>query len=99
MGFPGGLGVKNPPASEGDRRDVSLTPGSGTSPGGGHGNPFQYSCLGSLKDRGAWRAAAHGVRKSQTCPLGQGEQEGGGRAPPLKEGHCPRAQQKPTRIK
>ena len=80
MGFPGGLGVKNPPASEGDRRDVSLTPGSGTSPGGGHGNPFQYSCLGSLMDRGAWRAAAHRVRKSQTCPLGQGEQEGGGQS-------------------
>ena len=38
--------VKNPPANAGDIRDMSLIPGSGRSPGGGHGNPFQYSCLG-----------------------------------------------------
>ena len=38
-------------------------PGSGRSPGGGHGNPLQYSCLGNLMDRGAWRATVHGVAK------------------------------------
>ena len=39
------LVVKNLPASAGDVRDTGLTPGSGRSPGGGHGNPLQYSCL------------------------------------------------------
>ena len=42
MGFPGGSAVKNPPANAGD---VDLIPGLGRSPGGGHGNPLQYSCL------------------------------------------------------
>jgi len=37
--------VKNPPASAGDKRDTGSIPGSGRSPGGGHGNPCQYSCL------------------------------------------------------
>ena len=37
--------VKNPPASAGDRRDMGLIPGSGRSPGGGNGNPLQYSHL------------------------------------------------------
>ena len=37
--------IKNPPANAGDLRDVFLIPGSGRSPGGGQGNPFQYSCL------------------------------------------------------
>ena len=39
------LVVKNPPANAGDIRDVGLIPGSGRSPGGGHGYPLQYSCL------------------------------------------------------
>ena len=39
------LVVKNPPVSAGDIRDVGSIPGSGSSPGGGHGNPLQYSCL------------------------------------------------------
>ena len=39
------LVVKNPPANAGDVRDAGLTPGSGRSPEGGHGNPLQYSCL------------------------------------------------------
>ena len=43
-----------------------LTPGSGRSPGGGHGNPLQSSCLENPVDRGAWRATAHGVAESQT---------------------------------
>ena len=45
---------------------MDLIPGSGRSPGGGHGNLLQYSCLGNPMDRGAWWATAHGVGKSQT---------------------------------
>ena len=40
--------------------------GSGKSPGEGRGNPLQYSCLGNPMDRGAWRAAVHGVAKTRT---------------------------------
>ena len=58
------LVVKNPPASAGDIRDAGLIPGSGTSPGGGHGNPPQYSCLENPMDRGAWWATVHGVTKN-----------------------------------
>ena len=50
---------KNPPANAGDIRDVGSIPGSGSSPGGGHGNPLHYSCLENLMDRGAWRAMVH----------------------------------------
>ena len=46
------LVVKNPPANAGDIRDVGSVPGLGRSPGGGHGNPLQYSCLENPKDRG-----------------------------------------------
>ena len=54
---------KNPPANAGDVRDAGLTPRSGRSPGGRHGNPLQYSCLGNLMDRGVWRATVHGIAK------------------------------------
>ena len=47
--------------------DLGPIPGLGRSPEGGHGNPLQYSWLGNLMDRGAWRAAVHGVTKSWTC--------------------------------
>ena len=57
------LVVKNPPAQAGDMRDTGSIPGSGRSPGGGHGNPLQYSCLENPMDRGAWRATVQGVRK------------------------------------
>ena len=40
--------VKNPPVIAGDIRDTSSSPGSGRSPGGGHGNPLKHSCLESL---------------------------------------------------
>ena len=40
--------------------------GSGRYPGGGHGNPLQYSCLENPMDRGAWWTTAHGIAKSQT---------------------------------
>ena len=55
--------VKNLSAYAGD---PGLVPGSGKSPGGGYGNPLQYSCLENPVDRGSWRAAVHGVTKSQT---------------------------------
>ena len=62
-GFLSGSVVKNPPANAGESGS-SL--GSGRCPGEGHGNPLQYSCLGNPMDKGAWRATAHGVTKSQT---------------------------------
>ena len=55
--------IKNSSASVGDAGDGSPIPGLGRSPGGGHGNPFQYSCLENPMDRRAWRAAVHGVAK------------------------------------
>ena len=58
--------VKNPPGNAGDTGDTGSIPGSGRSPGGGNGNPLQYSCLGSPMDRGAWWAAVHGVAECQT---------------------------------
>ena len=61
LDFPDGSMVKNPPDNAGDIRDVGSIPESGTSPGGVHGNPLQYSCLDSLADRGAWQATVLGV--------------------------------------
>ena len=58
------LVVKNPPANAGDVRDVGSIPGSGRSPGKGHGNLLQYSCLESPMDRGAWQATVYRVAKS-----------------------------------
>ena len=57
--------VKNLLPNAGDVRDSGSIPGSGRSPGEGNGNPLQYSCLGNLMDRGAWRAMVHGVTKGQ----------------------------------
>ena len=59
------LVVKNPPANA-EVRDLDSIPGSERSPGEGHGNPPQYSCLEISMDRGAWQATVHGVAKSQT---------------------------------
>ena len=50
------LVVKNPPANARDIRDVSSIPGLGRSPGEGHGNSLQYSCLENAISREAWRA-------------------------------------------
>ena len=58
--------VKNPLSNAGDTKDLGSIPGLGRSPGGGHGNPLQYSCLENPMDRAAWRAIAHGVTKSLT---------------------------------
>ena len=60
------LVVKNTPDNIGDVKDLGSIPGSGRSPGGGHGNPLQYSCLENPMDRRAWRATVHGVAKSHT---------------------------------
>ena len=59
-GFPGGSVVKNPPANAGDE---DLIPGLGRSPGGGNGNPLQYSCLGNSMDRGPWWATVYEVKE------------------------------------
>ena len=64
--FPHGSVVKNPPANAGDSGDSGLIPGSGRSPGGGNGNPVQYSCLENVVNRGIWQATAHRVAKSRT---------------------------------
>ena len=61
MDFPGGMVIKNPPASGGD---VSLIPGSGRSPGVGNSFPFQYSCLENGMEREAWRIMVHGDAKN-----------------------------------
>ena len=53
--------LKNQPAKAGDIGDAGLIPGSGRSPGGGHGNPLQYSCLKNPMDRGVWKGTVHTV--------------------------------------
>ena len=58
--------VKNLPANAGDIRDMGLIPGSGRSPGEGHGKPLECSCLENPMGRGAWRAMIHRVAKSGT---------------------------------
>ena len=58
--------VKSLPANAGDVRDAGSIPGSGRCPGGGHGNPFQYSCLENPMDTGAWWVIVHRVTKNQT---------------------------------
>ena len=63
MDFPDGSTGKE---STCNVRDLSLIPGLGRFPGGGHGNPLQYVDLENSMDRGAWQATVHGVAKSQT---------------------------------
>ena len=57
--------VKNLLANAGDKRDSGLIPGLGRSPGGGHSNPLQYSCLENAMDRRAWQVIVHRVAKSR----------------------------------
>ena len=59
------LVVKNLPASATDERDTGQIPGSGRSPGEGHDNPLQNSCLGNPNDREAWQAIVRRIAKSQ----------------------------------
>ena len=56
--------IKYPPANAGDIKDVGLTPGSGRSPGGEHGNSLQYSCLENHMDRGVWQVTVYRVAES-----------------------------------
>ena len=58
MGFPGGSNGKESACSVGDLGSI---PGLGRSPGGGNGNPLQYSCLENSTDREAWMATAHRI--------------------------------------
>ena len=64
--LPQWLSGKESTCNAGDTGDVGLICGSGRSPGGGHGNPLQYSCLENSMDRAAWQATVHRVTKSQT---------------------------------
>ena len=61
VGFPGGSDDKESMCTA---EDPGSIPGSGRSPGGGHGDPQQYSCLENPMHRGAWQAAVHEVAKS-----------------------------------
>ena len=63
QGFPGGASGKEPAYNAGD---AGLIPGLGRSPGGGNGNPIQYSCLENPMERGDWQATVHRVAWSQT---------------------------------
>ena len=63
------LVVKNPPSNARCLRDMGLIPGWGRSPGGGHGNPLQCSCLENPMDGGAWGATVHGVAESDTIEV------------------------------
>ena len=65
-GFPGGSVGKNLPIMQETQKMQVQFPGSGRSPGGGHSNPLQYSCLEDPTDRGTWQATVHSVAKSQT---------------------------------
>ena len=71
MCFPGGSVVKNLPVDAGNAGSI---PGSGRCPGGGHGNPIQYSCMENSKDRGGRQATIHGVAESRK-PLGNLQQQ------------------------
>ena len=61
--------VRKLPADAGDIRDVGLIPGSERSSGGGHGNPFQYSCLETPMDRGDWWASPWDHKELDTTEL------------------------------
>ena len=58
--------VRSLPANTGDLGQVGSIPGSGRSPGGGHGLPLQYSCVESAMERGAWWVRVHGVAELDT---------------------------------
>ena len=64
--FPGGSDGKESACNAGDTGDASLIPRSGQSPGGGNGNPLQYSCLEDSVYRGAWWVTVYGIAKRWT---------------------------------
>ena len=55
--------AKNPPAKAGEAGYAGSVPGLGRSPGGGHGNPLQYSCPDNPMDRGAWQTTVLGTQR------------------------------------
>ena len=61
-----GSSSKESACNAGDTGDMGLIPGSGRSPGGGHGNPLQYSCWENSMDRGAWWTMIHGDTTEST---------------------------------
>ena len=63
LGFPGGADGKKFACNEGDSGWIPVL---GRSPGGGHGNPLQYSCLENPMDRGVWQALAFGCKELDT---------------------------------
>ena len=65
-GLPRQHNGKESPANAGNAEHASSVPELGRFPAGRSGNPLQYSCLENSMDRGAWKATAHGVTKSQT---------------------------------
>ena len=65
-GFPVGSGGKG---STCNAENLGLIPGLGRSPGGGHGNPFQYSCLESPVDTRAWQATVQGCKELDTTEV------------------------------
>ena len=82
-GLPQWLSGKKSTCGTGSTGDMGSIPGSGQSPGGGHGNPLQYSCLENPMDRGAWWATVYGVTKNQIqlkrmnmhAPVAKGKKE------------------------
>ena len=66
IGLPRWLTCKESTCNAGDAEDVGLNLGLGRSPGGGHGNSLQYSCLENPMDRGGWQTTVHGVTKNWT---------------------------------
>ena len=67
----GGVSLSPPDdkGSAGNAGDLGSIPGLGRSPGEGHGDPLQYSCLKNPIDRGAWWATVHGVVELDTTEL------------------------------
>ena len=66
LGLPQRLSCKESACSAGDTGELCSISELERSPGGGHGNPLQYSHLENPMDRGGWQAAVHRVEKSQT---------------------------------
>ena len=66
LGLPQGHSSKESICNAGGAVDTGSIPGLGRSPGGGNGNPLQYSCLENPMDSGAWHATVQGVTKSWT---------------------------------
>ena len=66
MGLQRWLSSKESACKSGATGDMGSIPGSGKSPGGGHENPLQYSCLENAMDRGVWWATVHSAAKTQT---------------------------------